>query len=135
MVSEQAFFRLGEMPFGDDTEIGDVLLVFPAVRTPAIAPAAELEGDRAHVPLARGTLPEAAIAGPKNRAEHATARGFLAVAYQTQSITMALRACSFCNSYRFSASPLQCSECPFVAAMNTGFCQLGAAEYKCKRGD
>jgi hypothetical protein len=74
VIAEQAMLKLRQCASGDQTKIGDILLVFPAPRGRPVSSLMRLERNPAQVLLLRNAAQKAVVADTENRAQNAITR-------------------------------------------------------------
>jgi hypothetical protein len=89
---EKPVFVIVQHPAADQTKVGQVLFPLPRIGPPAIAAAAELQGNRADVIRFRGELPKTVETRAKNRSKYAIARRFPSVMDKAHTKALAVRA-------------------------------------------
>jgi hypothetical protein len=92
MKSEKPVFVIVQDSAADQAKVGNVLFPLARIAPPAVATAAELQGNRTDVIRFSGELPETVETGAKNRTKHAIARRFPSVTDKTHTKALAVRA-------------------------------------------
>jgi hypothetical protein len=104
--SEKPVFIIVQHSTADEAKVGNVFFPLARIGPPAIAAAAELQGNRAGVIRFSGELPKTVETGPKYRAKYTIARRFPSVMDKAHTEALAVRARRLCQSYRVRSAPL-----------------------------
>jgi hypothetical protein len=97
--SEKPVFVIVQHPTADEAEVGNVLFPLARIGPPAIAAAAELQGDRADVIGFSRELPKTVETGAKNRPEYAIAWRFPSIMDKAHTEALAVLARRLCQPY------------------------------------
>jgi len=89
---ENPVFVIVQHPAADEAKVGKVLFPLVRIGPPAIAAAAELQGNRPDVIRFSGELPKTVETRAKNRTKYAIARRFPSVMDKAHTEALAMRA-------------------------------------------
>jgi hypothetical protein len=92
MKSEKSMVVIVQHSVADEAKVGKEFFPLARIGPPAIAAAAELQGNRAGVRPFSDELPKTVETGAKNRPKHAIARRFLSVTDKARTETLAVSA-------------------------------------------
>jgi hypothetical protein len=106
MKSEKPVFVIVQDSPADEAKVGHVLFPLARIAPPAIAAAAEIQGNRADVIRVGGKFPKTVETGAKNSAKYAVARRFPPVMDKPHTKALAVRARRLCQPYRVRSTPL-----------------------------
>jgi hypothetical protein len=104
--SEKPVFIIVQHSTADEAKVGNVFFTLARIGPPAIAAAAELQGNRTGVIRLSGKLPKTVETRAKNRPKYAIAWRFPSVMDKAHTEALAMRARRLCQPYRVRSGPL-----------------------------